>query len=63
MNCKKIEFKDKDKRPILGIIEKEDSNYVYFRTRKGGIRISHDSINNIEDTNIEFEGGSGNGSS
>jgi hypothetical protein len=57
MDCTKIEFKDKNKKPLMGIIEKEDSNYIYFRTRKGPYRFSHDSIEVIEPTNIPFEGG------
>jgi len=56
MYCKKIELKDKDKKPLLGIIIKEDSNYIFFKTRKGKCRVSHDSISSIEETNIVFEG-------
>jgi len=57
LQCKEIEFKDKDKKPILGIILKEDSNYIYFKTRKGEYRISHDSISAIQDTDIEYKEG------
>jgi len=57
LKCKKIEFKDIDRNPLLGILEKEDENYIHFRTRKGSVKISHDLIGTIEDTNIEFEEG------
>ena len=57
MYCKRIEFKDKEKKPILGIEIKRDPYYLYFRTRKGNYEISHDSINTIQDTDIEFTEG------
>jgi len=57
--CKKIEFKDKEKKPIFGIIVKEDKNYVWFKTRNKESRISHDEIGFIEDTNIIFENNDG----
>jgi hypothetical protein len=55
--CKRIEFKDKTKRPVLGIILKEDDNYIHFETKKGVYRFSHDAIDTIGDTDIIFEGG------
>lgn len=55
--CKKIEFNEKTKNPVLGIILKEDENYVYFKTKKGMYRFSHKAIDVIENTNIPFEGG------
>lgn len=58
--CKKIEFKDVKKKPILCIILKEDENYIYVKTRKGESRQSHDLIANIEDTNILFSNGDNN---
>ena len=54
LNCKRIEFKDKEKKPILGVELKRDTNYIYFKTRKGHYEISHDSISAIQDTDIEF---------
>ena len=54
MNCKRIEFKDAQQKPVLGILLKEDDHYIYFKTRKGEYRFSHDSIKTIEDTNIEY---------
>ena len=41
----------------MGIIVKEDSNYIYFKTKNKEYRFSHDVIESIEDTNIIFEGG------
>jgi len=54
MKCKKIEFKDIEQKPILGLLLKEDEHYIYFKTRKGEYRFSHDSIKTIEDTNIDY---------
>lgn len=54
LKCKRIEFKDVEQNPVLGILLKEDINYIYFKTRKGDYRFSHDSIKTIEDTNIDF---------
>ncbi len=57
--CKKLAYGRKENPTIiLGIIEKEENGFIFFRTSKRQYRISQEAIISLEDTEILFrEGG------
>lgn len=57
MFCKRLEYwneSTKDNKVLLGIIEKQDDLFIYFKTRFKTHQIKQKLIEKIEDTNQTF---------
>jgi hypothetical protein len=60
MLCKKLVYKshvDGTNRTLLGILQKEDTYFFYFKTRTKNYRIAKASVLELCDTVKEFDGG------
>ena len=61
--CKKLSFKsnEQDNSPtiLMGVVVKEDDNFLYFKTARREYTINKILILAVEDTNIPFRSGGG----
>ena len=59
--CKKLAYKrsanDDSPTILVGLVVKEDKNFLYFKTARKEYRINQSLILSMEDTDIEFRGG------
>ena len=56
--CKKLIYEDESKQShiVLGLIVKEDNNFLTFKTRRGELTLNKRYVVAILDTNQFFEG-------